>query len=181
MPIDYTWSEQALYDGYYPVSSVRSGTSTTFTNSNLYDLTIHYVYSNNEVAAPDYTVRQPAGMAYSVDSPVIEGYTANQVTIVGEQPARNVMFAVIYTPDGDPIVTPEAELVPTVVPTTVPVMDPVHQPEVQKDVPEPRVSEPDEEHPIVVSEPNILVDIEDMETALGLGEVFTSGSGYAME
>ena len=181
MPIDYTWSEQALYDGYYPVSSVRSGTSTTFTNSNLYDLTIHYVYSNNEVAAPDYTVRQPAGIAYSVDSPVIEGYTANQVTIVGEQPARNVMFAVIYTPDGDPIVTPEAELVPTVVPTTVPVMDPVHQPEVQKDVPEPRVSEPDEEHPIVVSEPNILVDIEDMETALGLGEVFTSGSGYAME
>ena len=26
-----------------------------------------------------------------------------------------------------------------------------------------------------------MVDIEDMETALGLGEVFTSGSGYAME
>ena len=181
LPIEYTWSEQSLFDGYYPVSSVRSGTSTTFTNSNLYDLTIHYVYANNETAAPDYTVRQPASMSYAVESPVIEGYTANLVSIVGEQPARNVMFAVIYTPEGTPVVAPETGQTPAVVPTSSSTDKPLFEPEVQKDVPEPRVSVPDEKHPVVVTKPDITIDIDDMETALGLGEVFTSGTGFALE
>jgi len=63
----------------------------------------------------------------------------------------------------------------------IPTEEPVNEPEVQKEVPQPRIVEPDEEHPIVVEKPTVLVDIDDMETALGLGEVFTSGSGYAME
>ena len=176
-PIDYTWSEQALYDGYYPVSSVKTGTSTVLTNSNLYDLTVRYVYNNNEVAAPDYTTRQPAGITYSVESPEIEGFTANQLAITGEQPDRNVLFVVIYTPAGEETAQPEGEIIPTVVPTE----EPVNEPEVQKEVPQPRIVEPDEEHPIVVEKPTVLVDIEDMETALGLGEVFTSGSGFALE
>ena len=63
----------------------------------------------------------------------------------------------------------------------MPTVVPHDEPEPQKDVPEPRHAEPDEEHPVVVSEPNILVDIDDLETALGLGEVFINNSGYALE
>ena len=50
-----------------------------------------------------------------------------------------------------------------------------------KDIPEPRDVEPDEEHPVVVLIPTILVDIDDLETALGLGEVNHNNSGYALE
>jgi hypothetical protein len=68
-----------------------------------------------------------------------------------------------------------------VVPTAASTDGPLFEPEVQKDVPEPRVSEPDEKHPVVVTKPDITIDIDDLETALGLGEVFTSGSGFAVE
>ena len=191
-PIEYVWAEQALGDGYHPVSSVRSGSTTTFTNSNLYNLTIHYVYANGGEAAPDYNARQYVGQSYSVDSPVIKGYAADQLTVKGEQPASDIEFTVVYksetNPDEDiPDVTPTPEPTPTPTPDplpgqpVLPEIPPNEEPEPNKDIPEPRIIEPDEEHPVVVVEPNILVDIDDSETALGLGEVFTSGSGYAME
>ena len=181
-PVEYSWTEQSV-SGYYPVSSVKSGAHTTFTNSNIYTLTIHYVYENGETAAGDYFVSQAAGVTFAVDSPEISGYLPNQDVVTGTQPAGNIEITVVYkaeTPDV-PVLIPTRTPTPTPEPTPVPTVIPHDEPEPQKDVPEPRVSEPDEEHPIVVAEPNILVDIDDLETALGLGEIFINNSGYALE
>ena len=180
--MEYSWTEQSV-SGYYPVSSVKSGAHTTFTNSNIYTLTIHYVYENGETAAGDYFVSQAAGVTFAVDSPEISGYLPNQDVVTGTQPAGNIEITVVYkaeTPDV-PVLIPTRTPTPTPEPTPVPTVIPHDEPEPQKDVPEPRVSEPDEEHPIVVAEPNILVDIDDLETALGLGEIFINNSGYALE
>jgi hypothetical protein len=177
-PIEYTWAEQSI-SGYYPVSSVRSGNTTTFTNSNLYTLTIHYQYSNGETAFDDYVATNAVGEKYSVESPELAGYTVSLTEVDGVQPAENVEFFVIYTPEDGVEPTPEPQVTPTPVPTETP--KPSDEPEPIKDVPEPRIIEPDEEHPVVVPEPNILVDIDDLGTALGLGDVFINNGGYALE
>ncbi|MBQ6342201.1 MAG: DUF11 domain-containing protein [Anaerolineaceae bacterium] len=174
-PVEYSWSEQSV-GSYYPVSSITAGTQTTFTNSNLYKLTIHYVYATGGTAAEDYTVMNAAGETFAVDSPLIEGFVANLLSVVGEQPAHDVEFTVVYSTSGTEVVP-----TPTPAPTPVPTIVPTDIPEEPKEVPQPRVSEPNEEHPIVVAEPNILVDIDDLETALGLGESFINNSGYALE
>ena len=182
-PVEYSWTEQTV-GGYYPVSAVKSGSQTTFTNSNIYTLTIHYVYDNGETAAGDYFAEQPAGVTFAVDSPVITGYTASQTVVTGTQPAGNIEITVVYKADDNadiPVLIPTRTPTPGPEPTPVPTVVPHDEPEPQKDVPEPRHAEPDEEHPVVVSEPNILVDIDDLETALGLGEVFINNSGYALE
>ena len=182
-PVEYSWTEQTI-GGYYPVSAVKSGSQTTFTNSNIYTLTIHYVYENGETAAGDYFAEQPAGVTFAVDSPVITGYTASQTVVTGTQPAGNIEITVVYKaedPADIPVLIPTRTPTPGPEPTPVPTVVPHDEPEPQKDVPEPRHAEPDEEHPVVVAEPNILVDIDDLETALGLGEVFINNSGYALE
>jgi hypothetical protein len=183
-PIEYSWSEQSV-SGYYPVSSVKSGTNTTLTNSNLYKLTIHYRYEDGEEAAVDYVVTLPAGATYSVNSPEIEGFVPNLDVVTGTMPGGNLEITVVYkaeTPDvpvylptRTPVPEPETEKTP--VPTVVP----HDEPEPQKDVPEPRHVVPDRAHPIVVEKLNILIDIDDMETALGLGQVFITNSGYCLE
>ena len=180
-PIVYSWSEQSI-SGYYPVDAVVSGNHTTLTNSNLYTLTIHYRYSNGNIAYEDYVATQPAGINFSVTSPVITGYVADNRTVVGTQTAGNMEFTVTYTSDGSAVAA-----TPTPVPTAVPGEDqsktlrPFEEPEEQKDVPEPRVIEPDEVHTIVVPQPINLIDIEDSETALGLGDVFINNGGYSLE
>ena len=179
--IDYSWTEQAV-TGYYPVGAVKSGTRTTFTNSNIYTLTIHYIYENGTPAAGDYSSREPYGATFNVPSPVLSGYIADNEVILGTMPARNIEFTVIYRTDGTVIeVTPTGVPEITETPTPVPTLVPHDEPEPTKVPPVPRVTEPDKDHPLVVPEPSILVDIDDLETALGLGDVFINNSGYALE
>ena len=179
-PVDYTWTEQAV-TGYYPVGMSKTGTATTFTNSNIYTLTIHYIYENGTKAADDHTSKMSYGVTFNVPSPVITGYIADNDVILGTMPAHNTEFTVIYRADGSPDVTPTVVPTVTETPTPVPTLVPHDEPEPTKTPPGPRIIIPDPDHPLVIPEPNILVDIDDLETALGLGEVFINNSGYALE
>ena len=64
---------------------------------NSYNLTIHYVFADDSEAAPDYTESVVFGTSYSVESPVIAGYTASIDTVAGTMPAEDVMVTVRYT------------------------------------------------------------------------------------
>ncbi len=66
-------------------------------NANSYTLTIHYVYADNTTAAPDHTETVAFGATYSVESPVLDGYTADQLTVAGTMPAEDVTVTVTYT------------------------------------------------------------------------------------
>ena len=172
--INYVWYEQTVSGGYYAVSSTTSGNNTTLVNSNLYSITIRYQYADGSEAAATYTGRLGVGETFAVESPEIDGFVASLVSVVGMMPAHDVEFVVIYAAEGETIVTPT--------PTPIRTIDePEPEPEPVKDVPEPREVEPDEEHPVVVEVPNILIDIDDLDTALGLGEVFINNGGYSLE
>lgn len=167
--ITYTWYEQAVGGGYRAVSSTTSSDgNTTLVNSNLYTVTIHYRYADGTRVFDSYTDRLPVGASFSVASPALRGYTPSQASVTGTMPAHDVEFIVIYTPEGQPVVTP----------TPVPTVQPE---EPHKDIPHPRDLDPDADHPLVVPMPNILVEIDDLNTALGLGEVVSSNHGFALE
>lgn len=74
-----------------------------------YTLTIYYVYENGETAA-EYFQRENLleGDSYSVNSPVVDGYTPDQVVCSGKMPARNVALTVVYTAEVD---TSDSELI----------------------------------------------------------------------
>lgn len=169
-PINYVWFERSVGSGYYAVSSVTTGGSTTLVNSNLYRLTIHYRYNNGSEAHADYTDRLFAGEIFTVDSPLIAGFTANPLTVVGVMPDHNFEIIVVYAGESEEVVR---QVVPREVNTET---ETEH-----KSVPTPRDTEPDADHPLVLSIPNILVDIDDLNTALGLGEVNSSNHGFALE
>ncbi|MBO7364719.1 MAG: MucBP domain-containing protein, partial [Lachnospiraceae bacterium] len=61
-----------------------------------YTLTILYQYEDGTTAADTYTATLNAGSAYSVTSPVIDGYHTNLTIVEGTMPARNVTVTVIY-------------------------------------------------------------------------------------
>ena len=63
-------------------------------------LTIHYVYSNWEEAAEDYTWEMLEWTEYTHDSPEIANYTADVTTVSGTI-ADDVEVTVTYTPDND--------------------------------------------------------------------------------
>ena len=171
-PINYVWFERSVGSGYYAVSSVTSGGSTTLVNSNLHRLTIHYRYNDGREAHADYTDRLYADEIFSVNSPLISGFTANPLTVVGVMPAHDFEIIVIYAAAGEEVVRP------VVTPTPVPT---VHPEDPHKDVPHPRDLDPDADHPLVVPVPNMLIEIDDLNTALGLGEVNASNYGFALE
>ncbi|MBQ1652788.1 MAG: MucBP domain-containing protein, partial [Bacteroidales bacterium] len=64
--------------------------------ANSYNLTVHYVYADNTTAAPDHTESVTFGTAYSVTSPVIPGYTTEQLVVEGTMPAQDVVVTVTY-------------------------------------------------------------------------------------
>jgi hypothetical protein len=177
-PISYVWLEQSVGSGYYAVSSTTSGNNTTLVNSNLYTLTIHYRYADGTTAAEDYVGRFAAGEVFTVPSPEIKGYVTTQTTVVGVMAVRDMEITVIYAAEGETVVTPT----PTPMPRPT---DKTEEPEITptptKDLPEPRDNEADEEHPVVIPVPNLLVEIEGYGSALGLGEVFITGGGYSIE
>lgn len=171
-PINYVWYEQSVGNGYYAVSSTTSGNSTTLVNSNLYQLTIHYRYNDGSDAHADYTERLYAGEIFTVDSPLVSGYIANPLVAVGVMPANDFEIIVVYALEGEEVVKQTVERMTVTEETEV----------VQKAVPAvPEQKEPDDEHPLVALMPNRLVDIDDQNTALGLGEVNSSNHGFALE
>lgn len=68
-----------------------------FYKKNVFDLTIHYVYAEGGTAANDYAASVTFGDPYSVNSPVIDGYTADTTVVSGTMPAENVEVTVTYT------------------------------------------------------------------------------------
>ncbi len=75
---------------------------------NSYRLTIYYKYADGTTAATTYTQNYNYGAAYSVTSPVIEGYTASQTVVSGTMGTSAVTVTVIYTADA---VEPGTELI----------------------------------------------------------------------
>jgi hypothetical protein len=86
-------ADQLTVAGTMPAQDVEV---TVVYNINSYNLTIHYVYADNTTAAPDYTETVAYDAAYSVESPVIAGYTADQLTVAGTMPAQDVELTVVY-------------------------------------------------------------------------------------
>jgi uncharacterized repeat protein (TIGR02543 family) len=62
-----------------------------------YLLTINYKYTNGNVAATSYSATVANGANYSVTSPVITGYTADNLVVSGTMPTNNVTENVTYT------------------------------------------------------------------------------------
>lgn len=72
-----------------------------FYKKNVFNLTIHYVYAEGGKASDDYAASVTFGNPYSVNSPVIDGYTADTTVVSGTMPAENVEVTVIYTKRSD--------------------------------------------------------------------------------
>ena len=84
------WEEDVSRDGY-------TITYTAQWEPNEYDLTINYVYADGSEAADAYEAEVAYGAEYSVESPVIEGYTASLEVVEGTMPAEDVEVTVTYT------------------------------------------------------------------------------------
>lgn len=69
-----------------------------FYKKNVFNLTIHYVYAEDQSkAADDYAKSVTFNDTYTVDSPTIDGYTADKTVVSGTMPAENVEVTVTYT------------------------------------------------------------------------------------
>ncbi len=84
-----------------------------------YTLTIQYQMEDaleDEVLIPNYTVQLEEGVAYSVPSPKVEGYTALQDMVEGQMPNQDVNVVVYYSPavveEADNYAIEEAEAMP---------------------------------------------------------------------
>ncbi|MBO7651763.1 MAG: T9SS type A sorting domain-containing protein [Bacteroidales bacterium] len=88
--------------GTMPANDVEA---TVTYNVNSYTLTIHYVYADNTTAAPDHIETVAFGATYSVESPVLDGYTTDQLTVAGTMPADDVIVTVRYTENSTPPTT----------------------------------------------------------------------------
>ena len=112
--------------GYTADQARVSGTITVdmtvnvYYTVNSYGLTVNYTFIDGTPAVPSFTSLVPYGDAFSVPTPVLEGYTANILTYDGTMPARDVIYTVIYTanpapepePEAEPEPEPEEEVVP---------------------------------------------------------------------
>ena len=69
-----------------------------FYKKNVFNLTIHYVYAEDQSkAADDYTKSVTFNDTYTVTSPTINGYTADTTVVSGNMPAENVTVTVTYS------------------------------------------------------------------------------------
>ena len=88
-----------LVDGVYTFTNVTANhtIAATFEAVPTYTLTIHYVKADNTPAADDYVGTFAEGEEYMVVSPVIDGYTADQLIVSGAMPAHDEVVNVTYT------------------------------------------------------------------------------------
>lgn len=111
-----------------------------------YTLTIHYIDENKQSLIEDYVKEYAVGEAFSIESPIIEGYEAN-ISVVNSgdigMPEENLEFNVVYTK----ILPPEPPTDPTE-PTepTKPSVDPTEptQPTIEPTEPTEPTIEPTE-------------------------------------
>ena len=65
-----------------------------------HNLTIIYIYTDGSTAAPTHTETGLwPGTDYDVPSPVIPGYTASIIRVVGTMPNHDMFYVVIYVPE----------------------------------------------------------------------------------
>ena len=67
-----------------------------------HNLTINYIHTNGQEAAPAYSVDLQEGESYSIPSPAVEGYAPDRLTVAGTMGAADVLETVIYNPDAKP-------------------------------------------------------------------------------
>ena len=87
-------ADNLVVSGTMPANDVE--VTVTYTK-NSYKLKINYVYEDGSKAAESHEAELPYQSDYSVESPVIEGYTANNLVVSGTMPAGNVEVTVTYT------------------------------------------------------------------------------------
>ena len=69
-----------------------------FYKKNVFNLTIHYVYAEDQSKAADYYTKSVTfNDTYNVTSPTIDGYTADTTVVSGTMPAENVEVTVTYS------------------------------------------------------------------------------------
>ncbi len=100
--------------GYTPVAPIETvitiqaeGNAITFyytanaaPDAGTHTLTIHYVYENGTVAAPDHVEKNLAeGITYDVPSPARDGYIADLVRVTGSMKNEDAEHTVIYRAD----------------------------------------------------------------------------------
>ncbi len=100
--------------GYTPVAPIETvitiqaeGNAITFyytanaaPDAGTHTLTIHYVYENGTVAAPDHVEKNLAeGITYDVPSPARDGYIADLVKVTGRMENEDAEHTVIYRAD----------------------------------------------------------------------------------
>ena len=113
-PAAFTYTESVNYNAAYSVPSpvitgytatqaVVSGTMGTADvivdvvySINSYNLTINYKYADGTQAAPAHSESINYNVAYSVTSPVITGYTADQAVVSGTMGTADVTVNVVY-------------------------------------------------------------------------------------
>ena len=64
---------------------------------NTYTLTVNYKYADGKKAADTHTEKLDYGVKYTVASPEIKGYTADQATVTGTMSDQDVSIDVVYT------------------------------------------------------------------------------------
>ena len=80
-----------------PVGTIGAVTNVATWTINSYALTINYLYTNGTAAATQFTSNVVYDTAYSVNSPVIAGYTADKLLVSGTMGAAPVTVDVTYT------------------------------------------------------------------------------------
>ena len=90
--------------GYTPdrtvatVDAITESTEVTVTYTlDKHNVTVHYVYENGTKAADDKTLTVEYGKTYSIDSPKITGYTADQAIVSGKMGTGDITVTVKYT------------------------------------------------------------------------------------
>ncbi|MBO7133383.1 MAG: T9SS type A sorting domain-containing protein, partial [Bacteroidales bacterium] len=97
--VDEVESIASLVEGVYTFENVTADhtIAATFEAIPTYTLTIHYVFADNTPAAEDHVETLVEGAEYSVASPAVTGYTADQLVVEGTMPANDVVVNVTYT------------------------------------------------------------------------------------
>ena len=92
-------------EGYTTETATVTGTvgaddtvhTVTYASLAKYDLTINYVDADGNVLAEAVILSLLEGQTYSVDSPAIDGYTADTATVAGTMGTEAIVINVVYT------------------------------------------------------------------------------------
>ncbi len=94
LPITHYTADQDKVFGTMPAADTEI---TVTYNPKSYNLTIKYVDADGNKLADDHTEAVVYGNAYSVESPVIEGYTADKTTVADDKLTKDTEIEVKYT------------------------------------------------------------------------------------